>query len=146
LLSQDEQRHLFAEDLSNVIHTLRSHGKKVVVSLPFPIFNESIPELAISNGVFGKFGLTQIAKEVSSPSLREEIRAAAVRAGAEIFDPRETLCPGGHCITEVDGVSIYKDESHIAGSQVHILESSLRDVLARSLAEKMPVSRDAPSP
>ena len=137
-LSQDEQRRRFAADLSDVIHALRNQGKKVVVSLPFPIFNESIPQLAISNRVFGRFGLAQVPKEVSSPLFREEIRAAAVRAGAEIFDPRETLCPDGRCITEVDGVSIYKDESHIAGSQVHIIESNLRDVLERSQAENAP--------
>jgi peptidoglycan/LPS O-acetylase OafA/YrhL len=145
LLSQEEQRRRLAADLSDVIHTLRNHGKRVVVSLPFPIFSEPIPDLAISNRVFGRFGLSQAPKEVSSPSLREEIRATAVRAGAEIFDPRETLCPDGHCITEVDGVSIYKDESHIAGSQVHILESSLREVLKRSLAEQTLAPQDAPS-
>ena len=145
LLSQDEQRHRFAADLSDVIHTLRNHGKKVVVSLPFPIFNESIPQLAISNRVFGKFGLSQVPKEVSSPSFREEIRASAVRAGAEIFDPRVTLCPNGQCMTEKDGVSIYKDDSHIAGSQIHILESSLRDVLERSLAEQTLAPQNAPS-
>jgi peptidoglycan/LPS O-acetylase OafA/YrhL len=144
LLTQDELRRRFAADLSDVIHTLRSDGKKVVVSLPFPIFNESIPQLAISNRVFGRFGLAQAPKEVSSPLFREEIRATAVRAGAEIFDPRETLCPDKHCITEVDGVSIYKDESHVAGSQIHILESNLRDVLERSLAEKTPPAQPAP--
>jgi hypothetical protein len=145
LLSQDEQRHRFAADLSDAIHTLRNHGKKVVVSLPFPIFNESIPQLAISNRVFGKFGLSQVPKEVSSPSFREEIRASAVRAGAEIFDPRMTLCPNGQCMTEKNGVSIYKDDSHIAGSQIHILESSLRDVLERSLAEQTLAPQNAPS-
>jgi peptidoglycan/LPS O-acetylase OafA/YrhL len=146
LLSQDEQRHRLAADLSNVIHTLRNRGKKVVVSLPFPIFSEPIPELAISNRLFGRFGLSQDPKEISSVSLREEIRAAAIGAGAEIFDPRETLCPDGYCITEVDGVSIYKDESHLAGSQVHILASNLRDVLERSLNEQTPAPRNAPSP
>ena len=146
LLSQDEQRRRLATDLSDVIHTLRNRGKKVVVSLPFPIFSEPIPELAISNRLFGRFGLSQDPKEISSASLREEIRAAAVGAGAEIFDPRETLCPDGHCITEVDGVSIYKDESHLAGSQVHILASNLRDVLERSLTEQTPAPRNVPSP
>jgi len=145
LLSKDQQRRRFAADLSDVIRTLRNKGKTVVVSLPFPIFNESIPQLAISNRVFGRFGLSQFPKEVSSPSFREEIRAAAVGAGADIFDPRETLCPDGHCITEMDGVSIYKDESHIAGSQVHILENSLRDVLERSLAKNAPAPPTAPS-
>jgi hypothetical protein len=99
------------------------------VSLPFPVFNRRIPELEISNAVFGRFGLSEAAVDITSPALREEIKAAAIGAGAEIFDPRLSLCRGQDCLTQVRGISIYRDQSHIAGSQGGILESNLREVL-----------------
>jgi hypothetical protein len=49
--------------------------------------------------------------------------------GAEIFDPRESLCSAGHCITQLRGVSIYKDDNYLAASQVGILEDTFRQAL-----------------
>ncbi len=129
LLSRDQLRSRFLSDLSGEIRTLRDSGKNVVVGLPFPMYDTRIPELDISNSVFGRFGFSASARELTSPSFREEIRAAAVSAGAEIFDPRLSLCQGENCLTQVRGVSIYKDADHLAGSQVGILESNLREVL-----------------
>jgi peptidoglycan/LPS O-acetylase OafA/YrhL len=129
LLSRDELISRFEKDLTAEIHTLREHGKNVIICLSFPIFDQRIPELEISNAVFARFGLPETANDTTSLSLREEIRAVAFRAGAEVFDPRLTLCPGQDCLTQVGGVSIYKDDSHLAGSQVGILDSNLREVL-----------------
>lgn len=136
LLSGDDLAQRFEADLSDEIGVLKDHGKRVIICLPFPAYMERIPELAISNAVFGRFDLSESPTEIDSPLFREEIRAVALRAGADVFDPRETLCPGGHCITEIDGVSIYKDSHHIAASQVHILEDSLREALQHALAER----------
>lgn len=135
LLSRDELRRQFLTDLSDEIHLLKNHGKTVIVCLPFPIFLERIPELEISNAIFGRVGSFKTPKETSSFSLREEIRDVALSAGADIFDPRETLCPAGPCTTSVGGVSIYMDNNHLAKSQVNILENSLRAVLQRNLAQ-----------
>jgi hypothetical protein len=49
--------------------------------------------------------------------------------GANIFDPRKSLCPNQNCITEVDGVSIYRDGSHLAASQIGILEGDMEQML-----------------
>ena len=142
LLSRDELRRRLPADLTEEILELRHFGKNVIVSLPFPIYNQPIPQLEISNAVFGRFGLSEAAMDITSPSLREEIKAAAVGAGAEIFDPRLSLCQGQDCLTQVGGVSIYRDQSHIAGSQGGILESNLREVLQReSIEGAVPVSR-----
>jgi len=65
---------------------------------------------------------------ISSMSSRG-ISSRSRQRGAEIFDPRLTLCKGGECLTQVGGISIYMDDSHLAGSQVGILESNLREVL-----------------
>ncbi len=132
-LSRNELRRQFFTDLSNEIHLLKEHGKNVIVCLPFPIFRERIPELAMSNAIFGRIGLSRTPKETSSLSLHDEIKAVATNAGADVFDPRETLCTGDRCTTSVEGVSIYKDNNHLARSQVAILESNLRAVLQRNL-------------
>jgi hypothetical protein len=130
-------------DLADEIRALKRNGKNVIVCLPFPIFNERIPEVEINNAVFGRLGFVETPKDVTSPALREEIRATAIGAGADIFDPRETLCQGIDCITNVGGLSIYKDESHLAISQVKILEDSLRAVLQRNLQQ--PVAQTSTS-
>jgi peptidoglycan/LPS O-acetylase OafA/YrhL len=132
-LSRNELRRQFLTDLSDEIHLLKEHGKNVIVCLPFPIFRERIPELAMSNAIFGRIGLSRTPKETSSLSLHDEIKAVATNAGADVFDPRETLCTGDRCTTSVAGVSIYKDNNHLARSQVAILESNLRAVLQRNL-------------
>jgi peptidoglycan/LPS O-acetylase OafA/YrhL len=136
LLLRNELIRRFEEDLSGAIRALKKHGKNVVVCLPFPIYDKPIPELEISNAVFGRFGLSDTATDITSPTLGDEIRAVALGAGAEIFDPRLILCPGRDCLTQVNGISIYKDTNHLAGSQVGILESSLREVLQHEPFER----------
>ena len=128
-LSKDQLRRRFLADLSDEIRTLHRFGKNVIICLPFPIFDRLIPELEISNAVFGRFGLSETARDITSASLDEEIREVAISAGAKIFDPRSTLCQGGECLTQVSGISIYVDDSHLAGSQVGILGSNLREIL-----------------
>ncbi len=134
-LSRDELHRQFLTDLANEIRLLKNHGKNVIVCLPFPIFLERIPELDMSNAIFGRVGLSKTPKETSSLALHDEIRAVAISAGADVFDPRETLCTGDRCTTSVAGVSLYKDNNHLAKSQVNILENNLRAVLQRNLAQ-----------
>jgi SGNH domain (fused to AT3 domains) len=128
-LSIEETRRRFLEELSEHIHKLRIAGKRVIVSLPFPMFDKSIPDLEIRNAVFGRFGLGGVAKDTTSPGFRDQVASAAKNAGAEIFDPRESLCYQQECITEVNGVSIYKDDNHIAASQIGILADNLKQDL-----------------
>lgn len=127
--SLEATRQLFVDELSDHIRALKSGGKRVIVSLPFPMFDKSIPDLEIRNAVFGRFGLGGVAKDITLPGFRDQVASVARSAGAEIFDPRESLCHERECITQVGGVSIYKDDNHIAASQIGILEDNLREVL-----------------
>jgi hypothetical protein len=104
-------------------------GKRVIVSLPFPLFDKSIPDLLVRNAALQKFGLVGVATDITLPSVRDRLASVVESAGAETFDPRKSLCPHGDCITEVDGVSIYKDYSHIAASQIGILEDNMEKTL-----------------
>jgi hypothetical protein len=128
-ISEEEARQRFFQELSEHIHKLKMHGKRVIVSLPFPYYDKSIPDLEVRNAVFGRFGLTGIATEYSSPSWRDQVASVAENTGADIFDPRKSLCPNQKCITELGEVSIYRDGSHLAASQIGILEGDMEQVL-----------------
>jgi hypothetical protein len=131
-LSGDDLRGAVLADLADEIHQLKVQGKNVVIGLPFPLYDVNLPELEISNAVFGKFGLAESPIDRTSRALGEEIRATALSNGAEVFDPRATLCSGPHCLVEVGGVSIYMDSNHIARSQIAILEEPLRNALLQA--------------
>lgn len=132
-LSLEETRRRFLNELSDQIHTLQSSGKRVIVALPFPMFNKSIPDLEVRNAVFGRFGLGGTAQDITLPEFRDQLVFLAKSAGAEIFDPRKSLCYQGSCITQLNGVSIYKDDNHIAASQIGILEDNFKRVLLSAL-------------
>jgi hypothetical protein len=61
--------------------------------------------------------------------VRDQLASVAESMGAKIFDPRKSLCRDRDCITELAGVSIYKDHSHIAASQIGILEDEMERTL-----------------
>jgi peptidoglycan/LPS O-acetylase OafA/YrhL len=128
-ISEEETRQRVLQELSEHIQELKMRGKRVIVSLPFPIFDKSIPDLQARNAALQRFGLVGVATEITSPSVRDQLASVAESTGAEIFDPRNTLCRNRDCITEVDGVSIYKDRSHIAASQIGILRDDLEKAL-----------------
>jgi len=128
-ISPAEVEQRFIQEFGEHLAKLKGDGKHVIVSLPFPIYDRSIPDVEIRNALFGKFGLQWQAKDITSPVLRNEIESVAREKGAEVFDPRHALCVNENCLTQVDGVSIYKDDNHIAASQVDILEDDLRQAL-----------------
>jgi hypothetical protein len=128
-LSPDELRSQVMEQLGAQIRELRAHGKRVIVSLPFPLYDKSIPDVEIRNAVLSRYGLGLRASDLISSSVRDQVADVALRAGGEVFDPRISLCKPAGCITELDGVSIYKDNNHIAGSQIFLLEDNLKRAL-----------------
>jgi len=132
LLSDDAVWRDFVVDLAQEIRHFKGEGKHVIVSLPFPEYDKSIPEIEINDAVFGRFGFSVTPKDVSSPFWREQVRETATNAGAEIFDPRESLCQGEHCVFEVNGVSLYKDRNHLTTSGSQILTTNLQQVLDRN--------------
>jgi len=131
-LSSSDLMRTYLSDLSAEIQELRASGKKVVVCLPFPLYEQSIPQVEISNAVFAGLGLSVEPKDVTSPVFREQLRTVALNGGAAIFDPRESLCHGLSCLTAIDGVSIYKDESHLTPRGIRFLAGSMRQTLQKN--------------
>jgi peptidoglycan/LPS O-acetylase OafA/YrhL len=122
----------FLGELSLEIQNLRAAGKRVIVALPFPVFDKSIPDLEIHNAVFGGLVGESAPRNLFEPRVRDQITSAARKAGADIFDPRQSLCENQKCIYQINGVSLYKDDNHMAGSGVGILEANLGKTLAGS--------------
>ena len=128
-ISKDEIQRLFLDELSDHIHRLRASGKRVIVSLPFPAYDQPVPDVEIRNAVLARFPYVRRATDITSPAFDRKIFETSKAAGAKIFDPRASLCKNGACINQINGVSIYFDQNHIAASQVGILEDNLRQVL-----------------
>jgi SGNH domain (fused to AT3 domains) len=46
--------------------------------------------------------------------VQNELRRIALATGAQILDPRDTLCVGLECAaTDADGKPLYKDTNHV---------------------------------
>lgn len=132
-VSEVERRRLVLAELSDEIQTLEARGKRVILSLPFPMFDRSIPDIQVRNALFHGLVSPAVAIETSSSIMRRDLASLAKVTGAEIFDPRESLCGRTDCVTEVDGVSIYRDRSHIAASQIGILKDNMESALQLAL-------------
>jgi hypothetical protein len=128
-ISPEEAAQRFLQELGEGIKTLRAHGKRVIVSLPFPMYDKSIPDVEMHNAMLSRFGLGQTVTDITLPSLHNRLAAVARSAGADLFDPRESLCSARSCVFQSEGVSIYKDDNHIAASQIGILEDTLKRAL-----------------
>jgi peptidoglycan/LPS O-acetylase OafA/YrhL len=126
-------QRLFIADLAQRVLNLRKLGKQVIVTLPFPLYDHSIPEVEIHNALFTRWGFPVTPRQVVPLEFRDRIRAAVTAAGATIFEPRDSLCDGPDCLYERDNVSLYVDDSHIANSQIGIISDQLRPILAAAL-------------
>jgi peptidoglycan/LPS O-acetylase OafA/YrhL len=134
-ISANETTELMLRDLSDQVHRLRKLGKKVIISLPFPLYDKSIPSLEIRNAVLSRWSPPEIPFERISPAMRDGIQALARVDNAILFDPRLSLCPSNSCITSINRVSIYKDQSHIAATQVRLLEGNILATLQRARSD-----------
>jgi peptidoglycan/LPS O-acetylase OafA/YrhL len=118
------------EELQSNIRQLKLKGKKVIVLLPLPVYNKSIPDMEIHNAIFAQWGLQESPADRISPSLVARSASAATAAGAEVYDLRQSLCRP-NCF-QIAGVSVYKDTSHLAASQLWRLEDGLGSALRGS--------------
>ena len=132
-LSPAEVEQRFTEDLGQRVFALRKLGKQVIVTLPFPLYDRSVPEVMIHNALFTRWGLPITPTQVVPLEFRDRIRAAVTAAGATIFEPRDSLCSGPDCLYQKDGVSLYADDSHIANSQIGLIGDQLKPILAGAL-------------
>ena len=126
-------------ELRDIATTLRAAGKRVVLSLPSPVYTLSIPQMQIDETMLGsayaglrKVGLARTLGRNDYVELRARITEIATATGATLFDPLASLCGEGGCTYQRDGVSIYSDTIHVALGEIGIY----RDGLAAALRDK----------
>jgi peptidoglycan/LPS O-acetylase OafA/YrhL len=127
--SDAEVRRRTLADLTSTIRALRASGKRVIVGLPFPIYDRLIPEFESGVAIVGRRWMAGEPVEESAKEPREALQALARDTGADLYDPREALCGGGKCVYQVNGVSLYIDNGHLAPSQTGILKQGLLKAL-----------------
>jgi len=133
------------EQLSQIVLSLKRSGKRVIVGLPFPYYDKLIPDYEIRTEAIGRLArYADIPFDLSAlDGVRDQVKAMAERDGAEIFDPRETLCPANHCIYSQKHISLYSDQSHLATSKVGLMRPAILHALdpASYPAAATPLSR-----
>lgn len=132
LLSQQEAGRRVMDEWTVEFRALKAKGKRVILALPFPTYDRSIPDFEIVSAIAGRLWTVSDPGERDSADMRSKFQDLATETGAELYDPREDLCTGQQCLYQVDSVSIYKDGVHIAASQIGILRQCLLKSLMRA--------------
>lgn len=133
-----EQDRVLGE-LRAVATTLRAAGKRLVLSLPSPIYSLSIPQMQIDAALLGpayddlrRVGLARRLSRNDYGELRARIAEIAAATGATLYDPLASLCTGASCTYQRDGVSIYSDTIHVAEGEIGIFHDGLAAALRTS--------------
>jgi peptidoglycan/LPS O-acetylase OafA/YrhL len=124
-LNAGEATDRVMDDLSQLIRTLREHGKRVIVGLPFPTYDRDIPKYEISVAILAPIAHPEAPFTHTPAEFYDRMSKVITDAGGEVYDPRRSLCNGNRCLYQIDGVSIYKDDDHIAGSRAYLLKPGL---------------------
>ena len=102
---------------------LRATGVTVYVVLAEP-HSGVLPANMVARHPFALTSITdldRVAFDRSYAAIDADVRAAAVRAGARLIDPRDLLCTPLVCRTTQDGVRpVFKDESHLRASYIRM--------------------------
>jgi peptidoglycan/LPS O-acetylase OafA/YrhL len=132
-LTAPEAWQQFLLETGDTIRELRRNGRRVIISLPFPIYDLLIPDYQIRfidlyrfPGLERHFGRPI---QLMPVERSEQYRAVATAAGAIVYDPRATLCHGEVCTYAVDSVSLYSDQSHLATSQLGVVRPGILKAL-----------------
>ncbi|MBV8806512.1 MAG: acyltransferase, partial [Sinobacteraceae bacterium] len=107
------------------ITSLVRAGKQVVIVLSSPVGDEFDPRGMVRRDgmnftvVLPRAAVPRSAISSESAFIDERIRQIAVRAGATVLDPLDTLCPSAECpILDSEGKPVLRDYSHLRSSFV----------------------------
>lgn len=116
------------------VRALSKGGKNVVVVLPVPYYERSVPRYLAERA------WAQEAVQLSQSRAQHEqanlgvlavLRGLGAIPNVEVLDPADVLCAGGDCRFQKDGVSLYRDNNHLTGEAVLTLGPLLQGGLAR---------------
>ncbi|VTU19080.1 acyltransferase family protein [Variovorax sp. PBL-E5] len=101
-----------------VVMTTLAKTKQVYLILDNPVGDDFGPEKLVKGNRLGQMSVGRMSPTAPWPAeqkaLHDRMRQIALRSGAIVIDPTETLCHDGQCTrTTADGTPIYKDAGHL---------------------------------
>ncbi len=107
---------------------LTARGKRVTLVAPVPIFDRDVAQHLAERGWRGhrvELSLPRAQHEALVAPITAMLREVAATIGASLLDPADVLCASGSCLFARDGVSIYRDNSHLAAAAARMLAPAL---------------------
>lgn len=125
--------------LESTIRALQGAGHEVFVVQSIPRWTGSDDwSPAECTWLSVRFGLGSCEKRMRIETVEQRqgaVRAAVDQAaqftGAEVLDPRDSLCSDEWCSTHADGVTVYRDASHISVAKSEAMARDFCGALAR---------------
>ncbi len=103
------------DTLVNSIKQLKAAGKSVLLVSPMPTPNFDIAD-CIARAVFMNSPTERCDFEVSKDRRARGyklLQDVASRSEAKLLIMRDLSCPGGYCMTSIEGMPLYRDSSHM---------------------------------
>lgn len=130
---------LMEHGLAGTVKTLKDAGHRVILVQSIPTFRNPTPIwdpsgcsiVTFAEGSCHRKVPVQVVDRIQSDS-REALSRVAGQTGASVLDLRDIFCRGGYCSTERDGVSIYRDATHITVPWSERLAPEFADAVRRA--------------
>lgn len=122
-----------AEALRDTVQQIRQAGPQVVLMGVTPRFPESVPECLAAAG-----GHPEDC-QVTLPDAIPENHWASVTegiSGTRVLDLTATLCPGGVCLTDADGILRWMDSNHMTATFARTLAPEIGTQLTTALSAR----------
>ena len=112
-----EKLALLDRSLDDTVSRLRAAGHEVVLVQSVPLHEGFHPERCTLDAIRDGACADRVSREALmglQGSQRAVVFDVARRTGSQVFDPWVSLCDPDHCVTERDGVPLYRNWSHIS--------------------------------
>lgn len=130
----DKRLAEWKNSLKNQLLSLTSNGSKVILTLPLP---EHLTRLRHS--VLRSDPTTTLKSIITThqePARKVMKELAQELDGVGIWDPSIDLCDTYFCYTEIDGVSMYRDDNHLSIDGSFFVEAQLKNAIILALDGK----------
>jgi peptidoglycan/LPS O-acetylase OafA/YrhL len=135
--SVTEAAALWQQGIEEVVAPLRAAGIPVLIIAAVPEMPTFSDQRSLFSQTFGSKPYEKKTEQAISdraPALQGEQAVASGHPGTFIYDPIPVLCSADTCLSAVDGVMRYQDETHLTLDGSLLLAPGLEAVLAKALS------------
>lgn len=117
------------------LQRLQRSGVEIVIMLPIPIHDESIPLALARDDIHGRprsaaLGIDLAGFRSHNAEIIGMLKAYAASLGAAVIDPTEPMCANGSCSTvDAAQVPLYVDSNHLTGAALRTERFGFIDAL-----------------